>query len=225
MLDRARSRHEGAEVGYSLIELLVAMTVSLAVVGGLYSVLFESQATYESQQAQSALRQQARVAMGHMSDELRMAGYDQGSAPERLTIAAASEIGLVADIDAGDPGPPCNNANETAVGGGAERVRYRVQGTDLLRSLDCWNGGAWNNEYADLVVARGVQSAAPLFRYFDEDGNQLVPGGGTLNAADRDLVRVVEIRLSLTDPDNQVLGDANVDFELRGSVRLRNAGF
>jgi len=225
MNDRARSRQAVAEAGYSLIELLVTTAISVTMVGGLCSVLFESQATYEAQQDLSALRQQARVAMDHMSDELRMAGYDQGSAPERLTIAGASDIALVADIDDGDPGPPCNNANETAAGGGAERIRYRIQGTDLLRSLDCWDGGGWNNEYANVVVARDVQSAAPLFLYFDEDGNQLDPGGGALNAADRDRVRFVEIRLSLTDPDTQALGDPNVDFELLGSVRLRNARF
>lgn len=224
MLETTR-RNVAAERGYSLLELLVAMTVSLAVVGGLYTVLFESQATYEAQQDQSELRQAARVAMDQIADELRMAGYDLGSAPERLEIAATDDIALIADIDDGDPAAPCDNAAETGVGGGAERVRYRLVGTDLTRTLDCWDGGAWSNEYTDVVVAVDVQSARPIFRYFDEDGNELLPGGGSLNAANRDLVRVIEIQLDLTGTDNQVLGDVNVDFELHTSVRLRNVGF
>lgn len=214
-----------AETGYSLIELLVSMAISVAVVGGLYSVLFQSQATQEAQQDQTALRQQARVAMTQIADELRMAGYDLGSATERLEIAATNDVALVADIDDGSPDAPCNNADETAAGGGAERIRYRIVGTNLLRTVDCWNGGAWNNEYTDALVAINVQSARPLFRYFDEDGNELLPGGGNLSAANRDLVRVIEIQLDLIDPDDQVVGIANVAFDLHTSVRLRNAGF
>ena len=213
------------EEGYSLVELLVTMTVSVVLVGGLYSVLFESQATYEAQQDQSALRQQARVAMDQMAVELRMAGYDIGSAPERLVYAGSSQVTFAADIDDGSAATPCGNADETAVGGGAERIQYRLQGTSLLRTVDCWDGGAWGNEFTDLVVATDVQNARAIFRYFDEDGTELAPGGGTLNALNRDLVRLIEINLDLTDGNNQVLGDPYVDFELRTSVRLRNAGF
>jgi prepilin-type N-terminal cleavage/methylation domain-containing protein len=211
--------------GYSFIELLVAMTVSVILIGGLYQVLFESQATFESAQDQSALRQQARVAVNQLADELRMAGYDLGSAPERLSYAGVREIQFVADIDDGSGDAPCDLADEIAAGGGAERMRYRVVGTDLLLTVDCWDGGSWGNEFTDLPIASDVQSARALFRYFDEDGNELLPGAGTLSAANRDLVRLVEIQLDLTDPDNQVIGDTNVDFELRTSVRLRNAGF
>ena len=110
-------------------------------------------------------------------------------------------------------------------GGGAERVNYRVVGTNLLRTVDCWDGGAWGNAYTDQVAATSVQNARSLFRYFDEDGVELLPGGGTLSAANRDLVRVVVIQLDLTDANVEVLGDVNVDFELRTSVRLRNANF
>ncbi|MGD8329394.1 MAG: prepilin-type N-terminal cleavage/methylation domain-containing protein, partial [Acidobacteriota bacterium] len=191
--------------GYSFIELLVAMTVSVILIGGLYQVLFESQATFESAQDQSALRQQARVAVNQLADELRMAGYDLGSAPERLSYAGVREIQFVADIDDGSGDAPCDLADEIAAGGGAERMRYRVVGTDLLLTVDCWDGGSWGNEFTDLPIASDVQSARALFRYFDEDGNELLPGAGTLSAANRDLVRLVEIQLDLTDPDNQVI--------------------
>lgn len=201
------------------------MVVSVILIGGLYEVLFQTQATTESAQDQSALRQQARVVMTQLADELRMAGYDLGSAPQRLAYAGSTEISFAADIDDGDPLAPCGVADETAVGGGAERMRYRLVGTSLLRTVDCWDGGGWGNEYTDLIVATDVQNARALFRYFDEDGTELLPGGGTLNPANRDLVHRVEIQLDFTDPDVQALGDPNVDFELRTSVRLRNAAF
>lgn len=213
------------EAGYSLIELLVATAVSVALMGGMYSVLFGTQATTEAQQDQAALRQQARVAVDRVAEELRMAGYDLGSAPERLTDAGATSIALVADIDNGNVAAPCGAADETAVGGGAERISYRLQGTDLLRSVDCWDGGAWGNEHTDLVVAMDVQSVRPLFRYFDEDGNELLPGGGTLNPTNRDRVRVVRIDLQFLSTEDQALGIEYVSFGLQTAVRLRNAEF
>jgi prepilin-type N-terminal cleavage/methylation domain-containing protein len=219
-----RSCKTANQSGYSLVELLVVMAVSVVLIGALYSVLFQSQVTQEAQQDLTDLRQQARVVLTQIADELRMAGYDLGSATERLTTAGASSIAFVGDLDDGDPASPCGAADESAVGGGAERVTYRIQGTDLLRSVDCWDGAGWGNEYTDLVIARDVQSAQPLFLYFDEVGNQLDPGGGTLNAANRDLVRIVEINLSLAGADVQALGEPNVDFQLETSVRLRNAG-
>jgi prepilin-type N-terminal cleavage/methylation domain-containing protein len=213
------------EQGYSLIELMVAMVVSVLLIGGLYQALFQSQATYESTQEQGALRQQARVVMNQLTDELRMAGYDIGSAPERLVYAGATEIAFVADVDDGDLAAPCGAAEEGAAGGGAERVRYRLVGTDLLRSVDCWNGASWSAEYAGQVAATEVQNARPLFRYFDENDNELFPGAGSLSAADREAVIGVWVHLDFTDPDNQAVGDPNVDFELNTAVRLRNAGF
>ena len=217
------SSNPSAERGYSLVELLVAMVVAMVLLGGLISVLFQSQVTQEAQQDLTDLRQQARVALNQIADELRMAGYDLGSAPERLDTAGASSLAFVADVDDGNASPPCDLADETAVGGGAERVAYRILGTDLLRTVDCWDGGAWGNEYTDQVVAQNVQTAQPLFLYFDEDGNQLDPGGGTLNGTDRDRVHVVQINLSFLGTDTQALGEANVDFQIETTVRLRNA--
>ena len=213
------------EAGYSLTELLVAMTVSITLTGAMYSVLFQTQATTEAQLDQAALRQQARVAIDRIAEELRVTGFDLGSAPERLTDASATSIALVADIDNGDIAAPCGLADETAVGGGAERVSYRLQGTDLLRSVDCWDGGAWGNEYTNLIVASNVQKVRPLFRYFDADGNELLPGTGTLNPTNRDLVRVVRIDLELLGTDDQALGIEYVSFSLQTAVRLRNAEF
>ncbi len=215
----------GSEAGYSLVELLVSTAVAVLMLGGLYQALFFSQATQEATMDITAMRQQARVVLNTMSAELRMAGYDLGSAPEMLEFAGARRITFVADIDDGDPSPPCGNADETAAGGGAERITYFLGGDDIFKTLDCRGAGGWANEYTNQLVAQFIQNTRPIFRYFDENGNELFPGAGTLTAADRDLVRVVEIQIDGTDPDIQVIGDANVDFEINSAVRLRNAGF
>lgn len=220
-MNRHRFRRD-ADDGYTLVELLVSLTAAMAMIGGLVTVLFQSQVTQEAQQDTTDLRQQARVALNTLADELRMAGYDLGTAVERLDTAGANTIAYVADIDDGSAAAPCSLADETAVGGGAERVTYRLQGTDLLRTVDCWDGGAWGNEYTDLVVARDVQNARALFRYFDEDGNELNPGAGTLNPTQRDAVRVIRLNLDLVGTDDQALGKEFVDFQMEMTVRLRN---
>ena len=219
-----RGCDRGAESGYTLIELLVSTAVALFMMGGLYQALFFSQATQEAQMDQTALRQQARVVIDKMATEIRMAGYDMGSAPERLEFAGANQITFVADIDDGAPEPPCDVTDETAVGGGSERISYALVGTDLQSTLWCRNAGGFHTAWVARPVATNVQNARPIFRYFDEDGIELLPGGGTLSAANRDLVRLVVIQLDVTDPDAQVIGDVNVDFELNTTVRLRNAG-
>ena len=211
------------EPGYSLIELLIAMTLMLLIIGGLYTVLFQTQGTFEAQQDVADLRQQARVAMSQLTTELRMTGFDIATVPQSLPSADAFDITFVADIDDGNALPPCGAGFETAVDGGAERVRYRVNGVNLLRTVDCWDGAGWNNDSTDQIVASDVLTAQPLFRYFDEAGAELVPGAGGLSPAERDDVRTVVITLNLQDPDLQVVGTPQVSFQLSKRVRLRNA--
>jgi len=220
----ARFQPHDAEAGYSLVELLVSTAIALFLMGGLYQVLFFTQATQESQMDVTALRQSARVVLNQVASELRMAGYDMGSAPERLESAGATRITFVADVDDGSPAPPCLAGDETAPGGGAERITYFFGGGDLFVSVDCRGAAGWSNAYTRLA-SENLQNTRALFRYFDENGTELLPGAGTLTPPDRDLVRVVEIRFDMTDLDMQVIGDVNVDFELNTRVRLRNATF
>lgn len=210
--------------GYSLIELLISMAVLTLLLGGLYSVLFQSQATFDSQQDEVAIRQQARVGVDKLTNELRLAGYDMGNLDDALTAGTTTSITFVADIDDGSADPPCGVAFEDAADGGAERVTYRAQEGELLRTVDCWDGGTWTNEYTDQVVARNVLGDNPLFRYYDSDGNEIVPGGGGLTAAQLDEVRAVQLDLDLMDTDQSPVlgGEEHPAFRMGTRVKLRN---
>lgn len=214
--------------GYSLIELLIVMLLFTLMMGGVYSMLFMSQATFEAQQDAQDLRQQARVAMKQIVPDLRMAGYDLNNVPQALLDATASSLQFAGDIDVGSADPPCAAAVEAAANGGVERITLRLvaQGAanNLVRTVDCWDGAVWTNEYTDQVVASNVINAGFLLRYFDENGNELVPGGPGLTTAERDAVRTVSISLSLLGENNQVVGDSYVSFQLTTRVKIRNAG-
>jgi prepilin-type N-terminal cleavage/methylation domain-containing protein len=207
--------------GYTLIELLVTVFLMTVVMTGAYSVLFQGQATFDAEQDAMALRQGARIALDEMASQIRMAGADIGNLPAPLVQAGTSTLVFVADIDAGDAAPPCGAAIENAVDGGAERISYSVVAGMLLRSVDCWDGANWSAEYVNQVLARDLTVAGPVFRYFDTDGNELVPAGN-LTAAQLDLVRTVGIEVALQDPEDQVLPDSFVGFEMETLVQLRN---
>lgn len=210
--------------GYSTLELLVSLLIVSLILAALYTVLIQTQATFQAQEDTMALRQSARVVIDQLTTELRMAGFDIGNLPEALVDARSDQVSFVVDIDNGSPEPPCNAAIEGAADGGAERFSYRVQGGDLLRTVDCWDGTAWSNEYTDLPVAENLLSTNPLFRYFDANNNELVPGGGgSLTAAQRALVKTIVIAVEVEDPDRQLVGQTNVDFRITTRVTLRNA--
>lgn len=221
--EAGRSEAGRSEAGYSLVELLISTVVLTLVLGGLMVVVTQTQGAEDVELAQADMRQQARVAGEQLASEIRMLGANIDNVPEALIAGQPSSITFAVDVDAGDAAPPCGSAFETATDGGAERIAYRMQGTQLLRTVDCWDGGAWNNEYTDQVVADDIVGA-PLFRYFDEAGTEIVPAAGGLTATERADVRVIRIQLSMDDGEDHMLGDSRADFQMSTQVRLRNAG-
>jgi len=207
------SARMGDAAGASLIDLMVATLVGGLLLAGVYSVLFQTQTTIESQQDMVELRQQARVAVNQLTIELRMAGYDLGNLTEPFVRADTERIVFVADIDAGSVEIPCGAAFENAVGGGAERIDYQVVAGWLVRTVDCWDGATWTNEYTNQRLASNVLIEEPLFRYLD---------GAT--AAQRALVRSIVITLLLENPDSQALGIERVRYRLQKQLGIRNAG-
>lgn len=209
--------------GFGLLEMTIAMTVMGLLVGGAVSMLFRSQVTFELQQASADMRQQARVALDTITTELRLAGYRIDNVAEVIDLASVNAIRFAGDIDDGAPGLPCGAAFETAVDGGAERVTYELNGGQLLRTVECWDGSSWTTESNQQPMAANLVGPQALFRYFDGDGNELVPAGTALTAAQRDEVRLVALSLNLVDPNDPIeIGAPSNDFTITGRVRLPN---
>lgn len=209
------------ELGFNLLEMMISMTVLGVLIGGAFGVLFRSQVTFELQQANQDVRQQARVSMDILTTEVRLAGYDLGSAPEAISRAGSNILQFVGDIDDGDAGTPCGAGFETAVDGGAERITYEFSTGQLLRSVDCWDGAAWSVEYQDQVMAQNLVGGQALFRFFDEDGTEIVAAGTELTSAQRADVRVVTVDMSLLDATQLVDGN-QAAFDISGRIRLPN---
>jgi prepilin-type N-terminal cleavage/methylation domain-containing protein len=214
----------GSDRGFSLIELLVSFAILTLLLTGLFTVLTQTQGTYDAQQDAMALLQEARSAVDSLAYELRMAGSHIDNVPDAVEIASPTQVVFAADIDGGSSLPPCGAAYETAADGGAERITYKIQGAQLLRDVDCWDGANWHNEYSDQVVVDNLVAAGPVFRFYDEDGVELVAGGAPLSAAQRDELRVVSIDLSLEDAEDHMLAESFEGMRIFTQVKLRNRG-
>jgi len=212
------------ERGFSLLEMTIAMAVMGVLMGGAMSLLFRTQVTFEVQQQQAGVRQQARMAFDLVGNELRLAGYQMGNLTEAITAASTNSISFVGDIDDGDAGVPCDASIENATDGGAERVTYQIVSGELLRSVDCWNGSVWSSEITDQVVATNLTGSQALFTYYDKNGNQIVPGSGTsLSSSERAEIRTLAIALNVLDPSEPIETNAeHASFEISGRVRLPN---
>jgi len=206
--------------GFSLIELMISAVLVAMIMGSMLPLLTSGQNTYEAQSADMSIRQGARVALDKVTRETRLAGYGIDNIVQVFTIASAGAIQFAADIDDGDPDAPCGASFETATNGGAERITYAMNGTDLMRSVDCWDGSTWTSEISNQVLIPSLDTSQTIFRFFDEDGTEMT---GTLSSAQRDAIRSVAIRLDLEDTSYSHLGDQEHSaYQIASLVEVHN---
>jgi type IV pilus assembly protein PilW len=166
--------------GVTLVELMVAMVISLVVLGLVIASLISQQKNQITQDRMTDMQQGVRAALEIMGTDLKMAGYDPtGTAAATFLIADKAEIHLQLDLNAdGDltnSGPPVtpdpgesiryaltNDANRDGVADGAT--------CHLGRELD---GGGLQ------VLAENIE--ALNFVYFDRNGIILPTPVATVN--------------------------------------------
>jgi type IV pilus assembly protein PilW len=63
------------QTGFSLVEMMVAMTISLVLVLGVATIMISSKRSYNVQQDMARMQENARFAIEFLNKDLRMAGY------------------------------------------------------------------------------------------------------------------------------------------------------
>jgi type IV pilus assembly protein PilW len=162
----------GRKQGFTFPELIVAMAITLIVVGAVYTTYKSQQGSYVVQDQVVEMQQNLRAALHMMASDIRMAGYN----PTRVPNLA----GFVADLPATNPYEhPTTNATHIALytdrdGDGSidndtsEKIAYRLDsGTHQLRQFDPQAAGnPWLTVVADDIEALN-------FVYLDGNGNVL----------------------------------------------------
>ena len=229
--------------GFGLIELLIALTLSLIVVLGVAQVFISAKNTYVSQNTAAAMQEDARFVLSKMIQEIRMVGMFGCLG----TVIDASTIG---DFNASQIAPiSWDNTNlkltlvTADVGSGGGTPTWTVLS-------DCKTGAT---AYTDLRAPASGQMAFPIRRLiYSFSNNQLLMGSGhgtpaqavlinnvsafnvsfgmatstsdvaatsyTTNPSNPALIRSVRLSLTLADPKQRV---RNQTFNVVAALRNR----
>ena len=85
--------------GFTLMEVLIALSTFLIVLVAIYTSFSSSQATYAAGEQKADIQQTARIAMEMMSADLRLAGYGFPTGAGAVTVASPTDISFWADLN------------------------------------------------------------------------------------------------------------------------------
>lgn len=202
---RPLAERRSAEAGFTLAELLAAMTVGVLVLIAAGFAFQVAGGTLSRGSDQTEAQQNARWALERMTQEIRGAGYNP-TAVNFAAISVPTQTSLILQSDFNGNGvlDAPGGCDPT---GPSERVSYRLVGTELRRATDPPANAC------EAVVVGGVRQLA--LSYLDMSGNPLpFPIPPAAEAA----VRSVVVTLTL-QPET---GGTQPVVTLTDRVRLRN---
>lgn len=95
-----------AEGGFTLIELIIAMTVGLILLAAMYGVFTLQNKSLKIQEQVAEMQQNVRAGMDMMVREIRMAGYDPDGSLGAGIVSIASDSIEFTYVDDSDPDDP-----------------------------------------------------------------------------------------------------------------------
>jgi type IV pilus assembly protein PilW len=228
---KSRTRWSYAR-GFSLVELVVAMAISLVVMAGVYKVYVTQQDTYLLQEQVAEMQQNARVAKYVLTKDIRMVGYNPTRKVNGPTFKT-SFVPKLPDDDKADSNPDRTSTGPQSIaftlddnGDGVleanfdEQVAFRVGvASGNLERYDVDNNG-W------LAVVENIEALG--FAYaFDDDGDGNIdtsPNGFIIWAIDGDDSDTDErLNVNLDGNDDGAI-DASDDTNGDGEIDDDDAG-
>jgi prepilin-type N-terminal cleavage/methylation domain-containing protein len=200
--EKARGRHER---GFTLIEMMLAMTIMLLVMSAIYSTFNSQTRSWMVGQEIASMQQNLRAGMYYLERSIRMAGYDPKNAEAFGFVsnfpAPYNDRGATTDGD--DIAFTVDNDGDKVIDTNSnEQVAYRRNPlSNELEILDIDNSGIWK------AVAQNISSV--VFTYLDADN------AVTTNPSD---IRTVQITLTARSGRASVTSTRS----LTSRVRCRN---
>jgi type IV pilus assembly protein PilW len=200
--------------GFTMVELLVAMVVSLLALAAIYSTFLAQHRSYQVQEEAADMQQNIRAAMYYMQREIRMAGDNPfkslplsnfGIIPiNGHTGAGRNSITFTEDVNSGGtpPGNPSIGSPDGFLTGDNENITYALSGTNLQRT-------------DNTVVPPNPQTVAQNIDaldlvYLDANSNVIAfDVTGFVPAANINQIRSVEITIVARTNDQLLYGTKN----------------
>lgn len=88
------------EGGFTLVEIMLAMVISVIVVAAIYAAYISQQRSSTAQEQVAEMQQNLRAALELMSREIKMAGYDPDGLGAKITTATSQELTFRKDNEA-----------------------------------------------------------------------------------------------------------------------------
>ena len=201
--------------GFTLVELLISLTLASLVTTAVYSTYQSQQKTYIVENQKAGMRQNIRAALYYMERDLRMAGCDPtGNADAGVVVANANTIQFTSDITGGESDGKDNDSDET-IDEAAEEIYPDglTTGTDedITYALNDNNGdGDTDLERTDNGVTRLIAENIDAldFVYLDKDSAVLATP-----VADPSDIRAVQI--TVVARTNQIDNDYTNSLEYK----------
>ena len=195
------------ESGFTLVELLIAMTIGLIILAALSSTFLMQRKTYDIQEQIVEMVQTARAAMDMMTREIRMAGYDPTGTMQRSDPTGAKFVGIPYDADKLQIYADLNGDEDT--NDSHEYIKYTID-SDYPFEIRRDTGGG-RQEFAE-----NIQSFT--FEYLDSAGS------ATITTADiRQIKITITVRTSKADGDYSANGGYRTH-ALTSLITPRNLG-
>jgi type IV pilus assembly protein PilW len=141
--------------GFTLIELMIAMFLSIMVISGIFALFRNQVAIHNTERLVVSMQQNVRAAVSFMERDIRLAGSDpSGTSGAAFLSANEAQLQFQTDMD------------EDGLIGASETVTYALSGNNLVRGTAVPFIAA-----AAPVVARNID--ALNFDYFDSAGNNI----------------------------------------------------
>ena len=186
------------ESGFTLVELLIAMTIGLVILAALSSTFLMQRKAYDVQEQIAEMVQTARAAMDMMTREIRMAGYDPtGLAGATIVSVTSNSINFTLDItDTAGTGP-----SDEKTDGPNENITYSLYTADGIQKL----GRKSTSGAVNQPVAENIEDL------------QIVQSGDSINVS-------LTARTSKPDPDYSA-NNGYRTYTLTSFITPRNLAF
>ncbi|MGD9050456.1 MAG: prepilin-type N-terminal cleavage/methylation domain-containing protein [Desulfobacterales bacterium] len=203
-----------SKAGFSLIELLMAMGISMVILLAIYQVFTITSKNFTTQNVAANAQQSLRSAIGLMARDIRAAGLDPADTDNfGFEVAASTKIRLTADSEDGS-----GVFNGLVDDANFERITYEFSSDQIVQTL--YEGTASQNP-APLIA--NINNLA--FSYFDSNNNDLIDYGLSppqVSADDLVNIRTVEISITVEEPAGN---DEPISRTLTRRVECRNMAF